>query len=617
MDLVSSYLSDGEMENHRNQEKAMGKSNEDQNSGEESDVVDILFESTASPTLKIQKPIDMEVDCICLDDSDTDNKEVSDSTELSKDQACVPAAKEEVAKKIDYLNLESSDTDDEQENIQNNVNNLLNSAAILNDIECGPKKPVPELEILNLSPSCSDDSSINDIECGPKKPGPELEILNISPSCSDDTSINDIECGPKKPGPELEILNISPSCSDDTSICGKRSNSPILSTKDHDDNSTTSSITDICKEDNNNIDHQEGLSNKKIKLDQLTTDCKDVDVSTLDGLELKMRMYRKDERIIEAYKKKHISRIPSILSQTITAHENVISSLSWCAVPYSHLLLSSSLDRTVKIWDIYSQNKPTQTLTFSFSVRASKWSKIGEQIIAGGFGNEAHIIDALSGKSHVIYKIHNHVSSIAIHPVIEDVILFGTKNAILGFDLRVNSSLPVRTFLSKCEEVLDIAFLNKNEFVCSTNVVSHDSADRTIMVWDFNSGAIMSNQIFLERYTCPSLKINPFDSSFIAQTNGDYIASFSSRRPYKRKKNTYIGHKVSGFGVECDLSPDGQYVASGDAKGEVYFYNYADATLVNKLSIKPDVAANKLQWHPLLSSTMAVATWDGQIHFWK
>ncbi|KAF8774774.1 WD repeat-containing protein 25 [Argiope bruennichi] len=588
MDLVSSYLSDGEMENHRNQEKAMGKSNEDQNSGEESDVVDILFESTASPTLKIQKPIDMEVDCICLDDSDTDNKEVSDSTELSKDQACVPAAKEEVAKKIDYLNLESSDTDDEQENIQNNVNNLLNSAAILNDIECGPKKP-----------------------------GPELEILNISPSCSDDTSINDIECGPKKPGPELEILNISPSCSDDTSICGKRSNSPILSTKDHDDNSTTSSITDICKEDNNNIDHQEGLSNKKIKLDQLTTDCKDVDVSTLDGLELKMRMYRKDERIIEAYKKKHISRIPSILSQTITAHENVISSLSWCAVPYSHLLLSSSLDRTVKIWDIYSQNKPTQTLTFSFSVRASKWSKIGEQIIAGGFGNEAHIIDALSGKSHVIYKIHNHVSSIAIHPVIEDVILFGTKNAILGFDLRVNSSLPVRTFLSKCEEVLDIAFLNKNEFVCSTNVVSHDSADRTIMVWDFNSGAIMSNQIFLERYTCPSLKINPFDSSFIAQTNGDYIASFSSRRPYKRKKNTYIGHKVSGFGVECDLSPDGQYVASGDAKGEVYFYNYADATLVNKLSIKPDVAANKLQWHPLLSSTMAVATWDGQIHFWK
>ncbi|GBN41068.1 WD repeat-containing protein 25, partial [Araneus ventricosus] len=165
--------------------------------------------------------------------------------------------------------------------------------------------------------------------------------------------------------------------------------------------------------------------------------------------------------------------------------------------------------------------------------------------------------------------------------------------------------------------VLDIAFLNKSEFACSTSVVSHDSAGRTIMVWDFNSGAIMSNQIFLERYTCPSLKLNSSDCSFIAQTNGDYIVSFSSHRPYKMKNKRYMGHKVSGFGIECDISPDGQYIASGDTKGDVYFYNYADATVVNKMTVKPDVATNRLKWHPILSSTLAVATYDGQIHVWK
>lgn len=47
-----------------------------------------------------------------------------------------------------------------------------------------------------------------------------------------------------------------------------------------------------------------------------------------------------------------------------------------------------------------------------------------------------------------------------------------------------------------------------------------------------------------ERYTCPSLKVHPSDSSFIAQTNGNYIAAFSTNRPYKMKDKRYTGHKV-------------------------------------------------------------------------
>lgn len=49
-----------------------------------------------------------------------------------------------------------------------------------------------------------------------------------------------------------------------------------------------------------------------------------------------------------------------------------------------------------------------------------------------------------------------------------------------------------------------------------------------------------------ERYTCPSLSAHPLDDSFIAQTNGGYIALFSSQRPYRmNKRRRYEGHKVS------------------------------------------------------------------------
>lgn len=50
-----------------------------------------------------------------------------------------------------------------------------------------------------------------------------------------------------------------------------------------------------------------------------------------------------------------------------------------------------------------------------------------------------------------------------------------------------------------------------------------------------------------ERYTCPSLALHPLDDCFVAQTNGDYVAVFSSQRPYRmNKRRRYEGHKVGG-----------------------------------------------------------------------
>lgn len=47
------------------------------------------------------------------------------------------------------------------------------------------------------------------------------------------------------------------------------------------------------------------------------------------------------------------------------------------------------------------------------------------------------------------------------------------------------------------QQTLDILFLPEGrEFLTSTDAVSRDSADRTIIAWDFQSAAKISNQIF-------------------------------------------------------------------------------------------------------------------------
>lgn len=54
-----------------------------------------------------------------------------------------------------------------------------------------------------------------------------------------------------------------------------------------------------------------------------------------------------------------------------------------------------------------------------------------------------------------------------------------------------------------------------------------------------------------ERYTCPSLALHPLDDCFVAQTNGNYVAVFSSQRPYRmNKRRRYEGHKVGGDSLQ-------------------------------------------------------------------
>ncbi|PNJ26322.1 WDR25 isoform 10, partial [Pongo abelii] len=79
----------------------------------------------------------------------------------------------------------------------------------------------------------------------------------------------------------------------------------------------------------------------------------------------------------------------------------------------------------------------------------------------------------------------------------------------------------------------------------STDASTRDSADRTIIAWDFRTSAKISNQIFHERFTCPSLALHPREPVFLAQTNGNYLALFSTVWPYRMsRRRRYEGHKV-------------------------------------------------------------------------
>uniref|UniRef100_A0A7M4EUE3 Anaphase-promoting complex subunit 4-like WD40 domain-containing protein n=1 Tax=Crocodylus porosus TaxID=8502 RepID=A0A7M4EUE3_CROPO len=190
-----------------------------------------------------------------------------------------------------------------------------------------------------------------------------------------------------------------------------------------------------------------------------------------------------------------------------------------------------------------------------------------------------------SGAQVFTSKNESRISTLKFHPSDPNIFICGGFGPeVKAWDIR--TCKVIKVYKAAVQQTLDVLFLPEGkEFLTSTDAVSRDSADRTIIAWDFHSAAKISNQIFHERYTCPSLTLHPKESTFVAQTNGNYMALFSTQRPYRiNKKKRYEGHKVEGFAVDCEFSPDGALLLTGSSEGKVFFYNYHTARIIHTLS---------------------------------
>nr|XP_009673791.1 PREDICTED: WD repeat-containing protein 25 [Struthio camelus australis] len=313
------------------------------------------------------------------------------------------------------------------------------------------------------------------------------------------------------------------------------------------------------------------------------------------------------------------TEVPKNLVFHISEHSGPVNEIQWCPVrEQSHMLLSASMDKTIKVWDAVDAGCCLKTYSCHYgAVRAAKWSSCGRRILSGGFDSVVHLTDVETGKQIFSSKNEFRISTLKFHPAESNIFICGGFSPeVKAWDIR--NCKVIRVYKAAVQQTLDILFLHEGrEFLTSTDAVSRDSADRTIIAWDFHSAAKISNQIFHERYTCPSLALHPTESVFVAQTNGNYMALFSSQRPYRiNKKKRYEGHKVEGFAVGCEFSPDGTLLVTGSSEGKVFFYNYHTARIIRTLSAHKEACVSAA-FHPILPSLLATCDWAGEIKIWQ
>ncbi|XP_060069000.1 WD repeat-containing protein 25-like [Ylistrum balloti] len=333
------------------------------------------------------------------------------------------------------------------------------------------------------------------------------------------------------------------------------------------------------------------------------------------------RLFYPHSKINVHLHRKPLSRIPRNSEINIKGHSGPVNRMKWNVAMYSHLLLSVAMDGRMKVWNIWSTLDPcVQSLNVhTKAVKDACWSHSGKETVSCGYDKVAILCDVDQGKQLTKFQHESYVNCVKCHPDNSNLFVSGSYNILQAWDRRTPDR-PIREFVYKDNtgQVQDVIFsVDGKSLFCCCDILSRDSADRNIMAWDFSSGVVLSNQIYQERYSCTRLQLHPTQSHFLAQTNGDYIAIFSTNKPFKlNKAKRFQGHKGNGYVVGFDLSVDGSHVVSGSADGNVYFYNYNTGHVLQTLTTGLDVCTD-VAVHPVLPSTVACCGWNGHIQVWS
>lgn len=89
-------------------------------------------------------------------------------------------------------------------------------------------------------------------------------------------------------------------------------------------------------------------------------------------------------------------KLPSFTTGKINAHTQCISKLCW-SLPNPYLLLSSSLDCSVKIWNLLTRKCEKEFNNHIKGVKSAVWTLCGKKIFSGGYDNKAYLLDVITG----------------------------------------------------------------------------------------------------------------------------------------------------------------------------------------------------------------------------
>lgn len=305
--------------------------------------------------------------------------------------------------------------------------------------------------------------------------------------------------------------------------------------------------------------------------------------------------------------------VPKKLIHVYKSHTKPITSLRF--IPHSsHLLLSSSADSKIKLWDAHHERELLRTFSgHGKSVTDTDFHPSGTTFLSASFDRQMKLWDTEYGKCISKFSTGKTPHCIRFQPADggNEFLAGMSDKKIVQFDTR--SGDLTQEYDHHLGPINSLTFVDEDRRFIST------SDDKSLRAWEYNIPVPIKFIADPSMYALTRSSAHPSGKYVAFQSADNQIVVYAAGDKFRQnRKKGFRGHNTSGYAIDLAISPDGGLIASGDSAGFVCFWDWKTGKMWHKIQAggEGNGAVTCVAWHRQETSKIATGGLDGVIRYW-
>jgi pre-mRNA-processing factor 17 len=282
---------------------------------------------------------------------------------------------------------------------------------------------------------------------------------------------------------------------------------------------------------------------------------------------------------------------------------------------YGHLLLATSASGKVLLYDVYRNGREALRSYNGHNrgVTDVCFNNDGTSFITSSQDRSIKLWDTETGACKVKFSTNKTPRVIKFNPdpSHNSEFLAGMQDKkILQYDIRTPDQI-VQEYDHHIDAINTLTFCDEARRFVST------SDDRSLRAWEYGIPVPIKIVSEPDMFALSRAAAHPKKEmiAFQGADNEIHVYGSSDRFRQNRKKG-FRGHNTAGSGIDLDISPDGEFMLSGDNGGYFCVWSWKTCKMLHKMKAAENVPILACGWHPKERATIVTGDAKGIIKLW-